>query len=110
MTYKICFMRSDADDRYAFKTDRYLVGQEIENLITRKLRSAGFNALPILRDWSCPVLDEECGQYEITASFTTCLPFSQVEQLFRQAVVAGLGGDFRICRLPAVFEQMASMN
>lgn len=110
MTYEICFIHSIADDQHAFKADPHLMGKKREDLITRKLRSAGLKALPMLRDWSCPVLDEECGQYEITARFTTCLPYPEIEQLFSQAVAAGLGGDFRIRSLPAVFEQMASMN
>lgn len=110
MTYEICFIRSSAADRHAFKTDRYLDGQDRQNLIARKLRCAGFKALPILQDWSCPLLDEECDQYEITARFTTCLPFSEVEQLFRRALEHGLGGDIRVRELPTIFERMASMN
>ncbi len=104
--YEICFIRSNADDRHAFKTDRYLVGQEREQLITQTLRRAGIKVLPVLREWSFAAFDEGLDQYEITAHFVSCLTYAEIEELFRLA----LGGDLRIRELPAVFERMASMN
>lgn len=110
MTYEICFIRSNADDRQAFKTGLYLVGHEREKLITRKLGSAGIKALPVLKKWCCPIFDEDYERYEMTARFTTCLPMAEVEQLFRLALAHGLGGDFRIRELPIAFKRMVSLN
>jgi hypothetical protein len=110
MTYEICFIRSRFEDQQAAKTRRHSAGRQCEELIVQQLHDAGIKNLPALSEWSFPLVDGGLKRYEITARFTTILPCTDVEELFRAALARGLGGDFRIRELPAVFRRMASRN
>ena len=107
MLYTISFERSAADDG---ETNLWTATEQCREFISQKLRNAGSLAVPQLFDWLPPMVDYEGKRYQISACFVSVHSIDELEDIFRQAVDAGLGGRIKIKPRPAAFLRIIQGN